>query len=64
MATEHQGVVTADDPENQVAVKPDVASSAKWGTVACGAGLFSDGYLNAVSTRDTRLAAQQLMAAR
>lgn len=27
----------------------DVKTSAVWGTIACGAGLFSDGYLNAVS---------------
>lgn len=26
------------------------ANSPIWGTIACGAGLFSDGYLNAVRT--------------
>jgi hypothetical protein len=25
--------------------------SAKWGVIACGAGLFADGYLNAVCNR-------------
>jgi hypothetical protein len=25
-----------------------IKTSAMWGTVACGAGLFSDGYINAV----------------
>jgi hypothetical protein len=28
--------------------KSRFADSAIWGTIACGAGLFSDGYLNAV----------------
>jgi hypothetical protein len=44
-----QKVTTPDDPEIPEAKRRGVADSAVWGTIACGAGLFSDGYLNAVS---------------
>jgi hypothetical protein len=49
MATEHPGVITAEDPEIPLERRKDIKDSAVWGTIACGAGLFSDGYLNAVS---------------
>jgi hypothetical protein len=49
MATEHKGVITAEDPEIPIERRRHIKDSAVWGTIACGAGLFSDGYLNAVS---------------
>jgi hypothetical protein len=42
----------ADMPVDDVPTRNkfgNVKTSALWGTIACGAGLFSDGYLNAVS---------------
>jgi hypothetical protein len=36
------------EPPQRVGWRESIRRSAMWGTIACGAGLFSDGYLNAV----------------
>jgi hypothetical protein len=46
--TYNKSEVVEDQPHGSNSMK-DMKTSAMWGTIACGAGLFSDGYLNAVS---------------
>jgi hypothetical protein len=43
-----ESVAAEDQSHGSISTK-DTKRSAMWGTIACGSGLFSDGYLNAVS---------------
>jgi hypothetical protein len=43
-----EGVASSTDAAPVEQNRRKNALSAKWGVVACGAGLFADGYLNAV----------------
>jgi hypothetical protein len=45
-----EGVASSTDAVAAEQPRRKTALSAKWGVIACGAGLFADGYLNAVCT--------------